>query len=133
MQGFGFNGVVSERKPRLPQENFTLPPPLDDVLKDLWRRIGKMRKWEAYVAAILAFYRRTDEEQYAAMDAVAAARRRKDFRHLLIRDVGESGDNGGGATPPNQSPAQAAKAEAPVTVPKRGRARRVAPPREQSH
>lgn len=100
MQAFGFNGVVAEPKERLPQANFSVPRPLHKALEEgLWDRIEPKRKWEAYAAAILAFYRLTDEEQYAAMDEVVAARRRKDFRHLLARK-GEASPTKGRLNPP---------------------------------
>jgi hypothetical protein len=85
MQGFALNDVVAER---LPQENVSMPVEVKDALGDLWRRIGTKKKWAAYTAAILAFYRLPVEEQYQAMDAVEAARRRKNFGPLLGGSAG---------------------------------------------
>lgn len=80
MQVMYLNEVVN---PRLPQENVSMPAEVKAALADFWKRVGAKKKWAAYTAAILAFYRLPEEEQYRAMDAVEAARRRKDFRHLL--------------------------------------------------
>ena len=101
MQGFSFNGVVAEPKARQPQENFTIPAAVQKELAALWERVGVKQKGVAYTAAILAFHRLTNEEQYAAMDQVTAARRRNDFRDLLRRDVGKTGD---GPSQPDRSP-----------------------------
>lgn len=80
MQVVDLNGVVPAR---LPQENVSMPSEVKAAIADLWQRIGAKKKWAAYTAAILAFYRLSEEEQYQAMDAVEAARRRKNFESLL--------------------------------------------------
>lgn len=82
MQVICLNGVVDSR---MPQENVSMPQEVKAALGDFWKRIGHKKKWSAYTAAILAFYRLSDEEQYDAMDAVERARRRKSFSHLLVR------------------------------------------------
>lgn len=128
MQVFGLNGVVDDSgRGTLPQENFRIPVKVRDALVELWGRVGAKQKWAAYTAAILAFYRLTDEEQYDAMDAVAAARRRNDFRHLLIRDVGESGVNGSAKPPVRPSERSEARARR-----KPARSGRSAEPRERA-
>jgi hypothetical protein len=127
MQVMCLNGVVEESETRrAPQETFSLPEDLKEPLGELWQRIGVKQKWEAYTAAILAFYRMTNEEQDVAMDAVVAARRRHDFKHLLRRDVGDEEEetslNG-----PGPSPARAAKKPRSVDDRGRGRPKRASP------
>ena len=96
MQVVCLDRVVPESpKLREPQENFTIPRSVDDALRPMWERIGRQAKWQAYVAAILAFYRMTEEEQNRAMDDVVAARRRNNFTHLLVRDIGRTEGNEG--------------------------------------
>jgi hypothetical protein len=101
MQGFGFNGIVSNSKPREPQENFLLPKPIRAEFEAMWGRLGVKNKWAAYTAAALWFYRLSDEEQLKAMEGVMAARRRGDFRHLLKRE--SAAPNGGGRLNPRKA------------------------------
>lgn len=94
MQVECLNALVSESKPREPQENFSIPIAVRDALRPMWERIGAKNKWQAYTAAILAFHRMPQERQDSAMDEVVAARRRNDFASLLMRDA--AGDEGEG-------------------------------------
>lgn len=126
MQALGENGVVA--KERMPQENVSMPRQVQDALAGMWERLGVKSKWMAYSAAILAFYRMTEEEQYAAMDAVVAARRRNDFRHLLLPDMGD-----GEPTSPDRPPGPVAKVVGRTETPKPARRAVAAQKRKRSH
>lgn len=92
MQVICLNRLVEDEPKRRGQETFSLPELLEEPLDPLWQRIGVKNKWQAYTAAILAFYRLSEDEQDAMMSEVVIARRKGDFRRLLVEDVGETRD-----------------------------------------